>query len=112
MKTVNRTVLTVTPKKPFIDWANSFEDDDLQLELSDPYSTAYLIPDDYDEMNYDKFIRKQFATIFAIELGSWITDPDHWPKDRSCKIFREWFSVKVTDTVIDLGSGKIVHEVY
>ncbi len=26
MKTINRTAITVIPKQPYIDWANSFED--------------------------------------------------------------------------------------
>jgi hypothetical protein len=26
MKTINKTAITITPKQPYIDWANSFDD--------------------------------------------------------------------------------------
>jgi len=26
MKTINRTAITIRPKQPYIDWANSFDD--------------------------------------------------------------------------------------
>ncbi len=57
MKTINRTVVTISPKQPYIDWANSFEDDGHELGLSEVHSTALLIPDRYDEYSYEKFIK-------------------------------------------------------
>lgn len=110
MKTINRTVVTVTPEQPFIDWANSFNDNGPQLEPSELYPTSYLIPDNYDELSYDKFIRQRFTIIFEAELSSWMLDPADWPKDRSYKAFKQWFDIRVSDTVFDLGSGKIEHE--
>jgi len=58
MKTINRTVVTVSPKQPYIDWANSFDDDGPDMDTSRSISTAYLIPDKYDEFSYEKFIKK------------------------------------------------------
>ena len=68
MKTLNRTVVTITPKQSYIDWANSFHDDGSELDQSDLHSTALLIPDKYDEYSYEEFIRQNYTEIFEHEL--------------------------------------------
>jgi hypothetical protein len=40
----------ITPKNPYIDWANSFEDDGPELDPKSLHHSAYLIPDEYDEI--------------------------------------------------------------
>jgi hypothetical protein len=111
MKTINRTVLTIFPKQPYIDWANSFEDDGPKMDAETKHSTAVLIPDRYDEYTYEKFLKKIYSKIFQEELAAWMDDPEAWPQDRSYKRFNEWFDIRVSDAVIDLGSGQIRHEV-
>ena len=112
MKTINRTVVTISPKQPYTDWANSFEDDGPDLDPSELHSTALLIPDSYDEFSYEKFIKKNYSEIFEFELEAWMSDPDEFPKNRTYKKFNEWFEVRVSDTVLDLGSDPIVEEEY
>ena len=58
MKTINRTVVTISPKQPYINWANSFEDDGPKLESKDIHYTALLIPDKYDEYNFSEIHSK------------------------------------------------------
>ena len=110
MKTINRTILTIIPKKPYIEWANSFEDDGPELDLETKHSLAVLIPDKYDEFNYERFLKENYAIIFEEELTAWMADPDLWPKNRTYKKFTEWFDVWVSDAVLDFGQGAIVHE--
>jgi len=112
MKTINRTVVTVSPKQPYIDWANSFEANGAQIDPSETHTTAFLLSDDYNELNYENFIEIEYAKIFDLELESWMASPKHWPKNRSYKLFKEWFEVRVADTVFDLGIDKIEHEEY
>jgi len=112
MKTINRTVLTVYPKQPYIEWANSFNDGGPTLDPTRLHPTAILIPDSYDEFNYEEFLQKKYKIIFELELEAWMASPEHWPKNRNYKVFNQWFEVRVADTVIDLGSGKIVFEEY
>lgn len=57
MKTINRTVLLITPKQPYIDWANSFDDDG--PTMADLRHSAILIPDTYDEHTYENWPKKQ-----------------------------------------------------
>jgi len=58
MKTINRTVVTIIPKKPYIDWANSFDDDGPKLYADTIHATSLLIPENYDEYNYELFVKK------------------------------------------------------
>jgi hypothetical protein len=110
MKNINRTVLTIIPKKSYIEWANSFEDDGPELDLETKHSLAILIPDEYDEFNYEKFLKKNYIIIFEEELAAWMADPELWPKNRTYKKFTEWFDVRVSDAVLDFGRGDIVQE--
>ena len=110
MKTINRTVLIVTPKQPFMDWANGFEEDTSEAEPVAVYHSTFLIPEKYDESNFKTYLKKYFSTIFEEELYSMITDPDLWPLKRDFKTFNEWFDTQACDTVFDLSNEPLIRE--
>ena len=72
-------------------------------------STAFLILDS-DAENFDRWLRQNYQTIFEEQLWGWWTDVTHWPVKRDLRVFRAWFDVAVHSLVIDLGSGRIIHE--
>ncbi len=111
MRTINRTAVTIVPRKPYIDWANSF-DDGPELDTASSHATSLLIPDTYDEYSYETFIKRNYRMIFEEELSSWITDPASWPKRMSYDVFREWFDIIPSDTILELGDGEIEIEDY
>ena len=107
MKTINRTAITIIPKQPYINWANSFED----AETYDaPHATTILIPDKYGEFDFGVYLKKIFEQIFEEELESWMTDPDGWPQKRTYKMFKEWFDVICADMTWDYGDGEVEHD--
>ena len=110
MKTINRTVLTIVPKQPYIDWANSFDDDGPKIETDKKLAVSILIPDKYDEYNYEAFLRKHYSDIFEEELDAWMSDSNDWPKNRNYQMFNEWFEVLVSDIVIDMGDDSVEHK--
>jgi hypothetical protein len=110
MKTINRTVITIIPKQPYISWANSFDDNGPKIETDKKLAISILISDKYDEYNYEKFIKKNYSDIFEEELDAWMSDPDDWPKNRTYQMFNEWFEVLVSEFVIDMGDGSVEHE--
>ena len=110
MKTINRTVLLVTPNQPYIDWANSFEDGGPLFKEDSNRGTAILIPDTYDEYNYENWVKKNWRQIFEEELESWMLDTSYWPEKLTYKMFKKWFTVLVADMVIDLGKKPIEME--
>lgn len=109
MQSINRTALTLVPKQPYITWANSFEDGEVYSE-GEHFASTYLISDDYDEFNYEKYLKKDFAQLFENELEAWMTDPDMWPTNRTYKEFKKWFDVICSDIVWDCGEGDITQE--
>ena len=110
MNSINRTVITIKGKEPFVEWANSFDDGGPKMNINELHSTAYLIPDTYDEFNYEKYLKKNFKTIFMSELHSWMIEPSVWPKKLTYKVFTEWFEIQISDMVFDLGIDEIIVE--
>ncbi|MBN2807874.1 MAG: hypothetical protein JXR80_00070 [Deltaproteobacteria bacterium] len=110
MKTINRTIITVKVKEPFVEWANSFDDGGPKMEIANNHPTAFLIPDRYDKFNYEDFLKKNFKIIFESELDSWMVDPSVWPQKRTYKVFQEWFDVQISDMVFDLAKGDVITE--
>lgn len=102
MNTINRTLLIVIPKKPYLDWVKSFGN----IEDDPEHYSAYLISDKYDEFNYKNYLKKHYMDIFEEELYAIIKDPDFYPEKRDYKTFNEWFETHVCDTVFDLSSNE------
>lgn len=75
------------------------------------FNTAILIPDTYDEHNYENWLKKNYKDIFVLELESWMIVPESYPQ-RTYKIFKEWFEVRVADGVFDFGKGRVEMEEY
>jgi len=110
LPTINRNVLVVIPMENFLEWARINPDDDMTLNMEDltADSTAYLIPE--QEADAESWLKRNFKTIFEIELDGWCADPSLWPKDRSMKTFKKFFRVYFCSSVIDLGDGPIDRE--
>lgn len=99
MKIVNRGFITITPKKPFIDWANEFENDIFFDENDELEPTLYLIEDDFIEN--EQIILANFKQIFKNEL-SMITEDEKDHPEITEKKFNEWFTITIGTTTIDL----------
>lgn len=118
---INRAAVIVKLKKPFIDWlvytskehdgpGRELKPQEVQTEGFDS-KHLYLIPA-YDETEkYEKFVKKHFTEIFGHELAGWYADPEMWPKDRSWKVFQEWFDYEIQTMVFDMISDEpLEHE--
>lgn len=117
---INRAAVVVKLKKPFIDWlvytskehdgpGHELKPEEVQTEGFDS-KHVYLIPA-YDETEkYEKFVRKHCTEIFEHELAGWYTDPQMWPKDRSWKVFQEWFDYEIQTIVLDMAHEPIEYE--
>ena len=110
LPTINHNAVWIEPTAVFLEWAQRFPDLDSELTLDELLkdSTAYLIPEQEDEP--DSWLKRNFKTIFEIELDGWCTDISLWPKDRSFKSFKKFFAVHFCSLVIDLGKGSIDRE--
>ena len=103
MKEVNRSVIVVRAKEPFLQWINSLPDPgNFALDEVNRDSTAFLLPEYEDDSEMEKLLRCYYSFIFEEQLYDWWRDQDAWPQKRNLKIFKEWFDVDFHCMVFDL----------
>jgi hypothetical protein len=114
MAEINRSLIIVKPKQPFLDWVRSIEpDNDTDMEDITDDPTAYLIPELGIEADEEDVIEWCADFIFEYELSSWYTEEDLWPVGRDVPMFREWFEVKFHSLVNDVvGDVPLLHVDY
>ncbi len=98
---LNRAALIVRPAKPFMDWAKSLDDSDVLPDV-DGEQTVYLIPEFEDDEEAKSVLRRVCGEVFARTLNAWHTDQTAWPKDRSLKIFKDWFTIEMHTLIEDV----------
>lgn len=102
MDVVNRGLLLVVPRQPYLDWANGLKHHGPNFHLEEGMPAAYLIPQFGTLEEVDEFIAEAHASIFEEELAAWTEDREVWPEPRDLERFYQWFSVEYTDLVADL----------
>jgi hypothetical protein len=103
---INRSLLIVRVKSPFVEWANSL-DDGPQASLDTYEPTAYLVDDVEDVDDLPRLETALWRRIFEHQLASWDRDPGNWPRHRNRLMFRQWFDLDLHAMVLDIGTGTI-----
>ena len=102
---INRALITLKPKKKYLDWARSVGDgkevDEVKME---DFCNAYLIGeiDSSEKGEIRKNLGKYWREIAAEEFEAWWMLEDDWPELRSIKDFEEYFDWTFTELVMDL----------
>ena len=103
MDFINRWILIIKPKEPFLNWLKSIPGHDPELTLTelreDP--TTILIPELEDDDEVDEFINKNYKIIFESELLSSDKNKAYWPKNLTIEVLREWFEISSSSIVLD-----------
>lgn len=105
MKEIDRGLLTVRAKEPFIDWLHSLPDPDpvkYTLDEVNCDQSAYLLPEYEDDNKKESLLKKYFKQIFEEQLNGWWLDPAAWPSKRDLKTFKKWFDMEFHSVVFDL----------
>ncbi len=105
---INRVVLLVRYRQPFIDWINAVDDSGMVVTLTDANedNQVYLL-DEEDADALEEWLALNHELLFEGELEAWCTDEDLWPEDRGREVFDAWFRVETHSVVYDVGSGPI-----
>ena len=103
---INRSLLIVRVKSPFIEWANSL-DDGPQASLDTYEPTAYLVDDVEDVAEFPRLEKALWRRIFEHQLANWDRDPGNWPRHRNRLVFRQWFDLDFHPMVLDVGARTI-----
>jgi hypothetical protein len=99
-----RTALIITRKQPYIDWANSFREEEapeFTFELAET-PDIYLGPHDDRQQTLDAVVDQIWEDIFEEELFGWSLDERQWPANRTREMFDEWFGAVLAESIIDL----------
>jgi hypothetical protein len=100
---VNRNAVMIKPKQPFLDWLRKIhfpkEPPALRQEPA-----IYLLPEYESGKEAEIFLKQNFDRIFCSELWGWDLDEKNWPANRTYKMFKEWFDVKMQCLVYDIAN--------
>jgi hypothetical protein len=106
---LNRSILTIEAKQPFVDWLNSIREEE-ELEGQIVYTvddvndelTAYLIPAIFDSTELEDYLDHAWIMLFDLQLSGWMLEEMLWPQKRTRKMFDQWFSCKCSSLVLDM----------
>ena len=112
MEMINRWILIIKPKTPFLNWLKSIPgcDPDLTLLELRESPTTILIPKFDAEEEVDEFIKKNGETFFESELLNTGKNKEYWPKNISFKLFKEWFDIETSSIVFDFVEQDILKD--
>jgi hypothetical protein len=110
MSLINRSVVIVYAKQPFVEWLNRTLADNVAIEEVNEGCPAFLIEDFEYEDDAAEAVYEEWEVYFETWLESWIEDEALWPKERTEERFREWFEVRLHPMVFDRLDESIVHE--
>ena len=114
MRVVNRTAISITGAKPFLDWTGQHDADVdkgvLTVTRAKPYGSAILLPEFELEEDVQEWVEENAVWLFEFQLSSWTDDESSWPSTRDAKAFREWFRIDVLSVVLDVGDDAIAGE--
>ena len=106
MRLINRQSVIVKAKQPFADWVNSTKvnpsERDTTVESINSEPSVFLIPNFEEITDAEKYIEGLKTFIFEYTLNGWYNIESSWPKDRSSKVFNQWFECKYASMVQDV----------
>lgn len=106
MDLINRGVIIMHPRQPYVDWINRVAGLQAPLileELTDDL-TALLVPDLPSVEEMLEYVRPFKPSLFELELEGWDTDRSTWPKERTEALFDAWFELRAHSEVYDLAA--------
>jgi hypothetical protein len=108
-ETINRNAIIVKPRQAFWDWLNSVYPDEEKIEEVDE-NNIYLIKEMNSNEDIRKWIKRNFDRIFINELNDWVSEEEYWPKNRTQKLFTEWFDIEVHSMVLDIEESPVLKD--
>ncbi len=74
--------------------------------------TVYLISDTAGDSpaTFHRWLKRNYSALFEMELEGWYTDPTLWPKNRTFKLFQEWFEPEYHTILFDTVGDEIVDD--
>jgi hypothetical protein len=97
---VRRSAIVLKPKQPFKDWLISMDPAEKNYELAKE-SDIYLLPDFEYDKQVENWLKKNFDQIFCDQMNNWYMDETVWVKNRTFKLFKDWFDYSIHTMIWD-----------
>jgi len=113
MQFINRSIIIIKAKRPFLDWVNSTDpksDFKMTLEQIRSNPTSILVPEFTRPSEAKAYLKKIYNDIWEWELRAYWTDERTYPKHRPFEKFCEWFDVEFGSEVFEFVDEEIVRE--
>jgi len=112
MDTLNRSAIVVKPQQRFLDWLHAADPTSHGITLFDVgrEPTIYLIPECDTDEELAGVLRELCEVIFEEQLAGWYRDTSAWPRDRSFKVFCQWFEYQHHSMLVDLCDEPLIHD--
>ncbi len=112
MRMIDRAVVIIRPKQPFIDWINSSMATDEPVTIGEQQDdlTAILIPEFDSASARNRYLAKLKPLLLDMELASWNRDPSTWPRDLSARAFNRYLDLEIHSMVWDTEDEPVIHE--
>lgn len=100
---VNRSVVILTAKQPFLEWLRSLDPSSKDLVLAEVNfePIIYLIRECVADEEFGQWMEQNFDLLFAEQLGGWWQDERSWPANRTLDLFQQWFNCRFYSLVLD-----------
>jgi hypothetical protein len=103
---LNRVVVVVLPKAPFVQWINRVKlgsQATVTLDAARADPTTFLIPVDSDEFDApgERWLHRHWGTLFERLLRDWSDDEQAWPFMRTHETFEQWCEIQRYSVVFD-----------
>ena len=105
---INRNAIIVKPKQDLFDWINSIYPESPAEAAHE--GTVYLVKERDSNEEIEKWLQKNYDSIFQNELNNWHTDEKDWPQKRTYKQFTEWFDFEIHSMILDLEETAITKD--
>ncbi len=105
METLNRSVVIVKPRRPYLEWTKTDDAEGLAESVFEDMRNepqVYLLPEYMDPPSQQEVLDEFWPSMFAAMLECWLRDEALWPKNRTRAMFDEWFEIQMCSLVQDL----------
>jgi len=105
MHDVKRVAAVIKPTETMLNWLHEQSDNNqsVTLEMMQRDCTVLLLPPFEGPNQAKTFLKHIYNGLFESEMTSWGLGDEQWPKDRSFKMFNEWFTVELHSVIFDMG---------
>jgi hypothetical protein len=112
--TINRGLIALLPKRPFLDWIKRVDPNPPELTLEElrQEQDGYLVSQRTIELVDDaqRWVYRRWKIFFELRLNEWYTEESWWPENRSLKMFKQWFDIQYHPMLWDMSDETIEHE--